>query len=146
MVSKEYSEALVEVLEILNMLEDEDLKKIPTEIIDFYENYKSLTYNPHIEFNGDISSLNLKDKTKEILAGLYIDYLCDSEEEKQDYMQKLKKQEAAYEKHLMESYNPDKLFQSSQIPENNSEKSITVIEKENIVKKILNKKKRLFKK
>ena len=82
MVEAEYSEATVEVLAILDFLEDEDKKKIPNEIIEFLEKNKSKTYNPNIKYEENIDDLKLKKKTKQILAGIYLDYLCDDKEKK----------------------------------------------------------------
>lgn len=99
MVTKEYSEALVEVLEIINCLDESERKKIPDEIIKFYKENKSTTYKPILDLNGDnISNAILKNKTREILAGIYIDYLCDNENQKKEYIKELHKTEYGYEK------------------------------------------------
>lgn len=83
MINTEYREALVEVLEIINHLEEDEKSKIPSEIVEFYEKNKSKTYIPNINFEEeDISKYNIKNKTREILAGIYIDYLCDDEKKK----------------------------------------------------------------
>ena len=98
MVTKEYSEALVEVLEIINCLDENERKKIPDEIIKFYEENKSTTYKPILDLNSDnISNAILKNKTREILAGIYIDYLCDNEDQKKEYIKELRKTEYGYE-------------------------------------------------
>lgn len=105
MVTKEYSEALVEVLEIINCLDDNERKKIPDEIIKFYEENKSTTYKPILDLNSDnISNAILKNKTREILAGLYIDYLCDNENQKKEYIKELHKTEYGYEEAKQTEY------------------------------------------
>lgn len=43
-ITKERRIAYVEVLEILNYVEEEYVKKIPIEIISFFENNKSIDY------------------------------------------------------------------------------------------------------
>ena len=45
MINTEYREALVEVLEIINHLEEDEKSKIPSEIVEFYEKNKSKTYS-----------------------------------------------------------------------------------------------------
>lgn len=98
MVTKEYSEALVEVLEIINCLDENEKNKIPNKIIKFYEENKSTTYKPILDLNSDnISNAILKNKTREILAGIYIDYLCDDENQKKEYIKELHKTEYGYE-------------------------------------------------
>lgn len=99
MVTKEYSEALVEVLQIINSLNDGEKNKIPPEIIKFYEENKSSTYKPIIDLTpNNLDKAILKNKTREILAGIYLNYLCNDEEEKKEYRQELRKTEYNYEK------------------------------------------------
>ena len=63
MINTEYREALVEVLEIIDHLEEDEKSKIPSEIVEFYEKNKSKTYIPHINFEEeDISKYNIKNK------------------------------------------------------------------------------------
>jgi len=90
MVNLEYSEAIVEVLGILQYLEEEEKSKIPNEIFEYFEKNKSKTYNPNIKYEEDINNLKIKEKTRQILAGLYLDYLCP-EEEKKEYGKRFRK-------------------------------------------------------
>ena len=54
MINTEYREALVEVLEIINHLEEDEKSKIPSEIVEFYEKNKSKTYIPNINIEEGI--------------------------------------------------------------------------------------------
>ncbi|MBO5349557.1 MAG: hypothetical protein J6A89_07055 [Clostridia bacterium] len=147
MISTDYSEALVEVLEILNYLDDEERKKIPDDIIKFYEENKSKTYIANIPYEEDVSKLKLKDKTREILAGIYLDYLCVDENEKKEYIKKLRQQKYKYEQSLKENYKGKKLFETPKEEIDNTSSQELIIEiKENIFTKILNKLKSLLKK
>lgn len=111
MVSNEYSEAAVEVLGILNELDENDFKKIPKKIIEFLEGNKSNTYNPNIDYSADVNDINLKEKTKEILAGIYLDYLCP-DDKKQDFMDNIRKNEAKYQEYASEVYNSNDIFKN----------------------------------
>lgn len=147
MVSIEYSEAAVEVLGILNELEDKELKKIPQNIIDFFENNKSKTYNPDIDYTESVEKLSLKEKTREILAGLYLDYLCP-EEEKQEYINKLRYNDIKYQEKLKEQYNVDNIFNNRKISNTRIEiekNALTIAKKENFWIKIIKKLKNIFK-
>lgn len=146
MAETDYNEALVEVLEILNFLEDEDRKKIPDDLIKFFEENKSKTYVANITYEEDINKLNLKDKTRQILAGLYLDYLCTDENEKNEYKKVLRNQKYKYEENLKENYSGNNLFENDKSTPVSSDKQLTVIKKENIFAKIWNKLKSLFKK
>lgn len=82
-MSAEYRQALNEVLKVLEFIEEDLYNKIPKEIITFYEANKSLTYEPDITFCEDVNNLNISQKAKEILAGLYLDYMADDEEKQE---------------------------------------------------------------
>lgn len=143
MVSVEYREAAVEVLGILEYLEEIDKNKIPKEIIEFLEKNKSKTYNPEINYWDDIESLNLKKKTRQILAGIYIDYLS-SEEEKKEYIDKLRKNEMRYQEKLKEKYDVNNIFKKRDTEVQHS-KEIIIIKEEKWFTKIINKIKSFFK-
>ena len=53
MVSVEYSEAIVEVLEILEYSDDNIIEKIPKSLIEFWQRNKSQTYTPNLDHNKD---------------------------------------------------------------------------------------------
>ena len=82
MANIEYSEAIVEVLEILEYSDDNILEKIPKKLIKFWKRNKSKTYKPNLDHDKSISEMNLKDKTKSILSMIYLNYLFNDEESK----------------------------------------------------------------
>ncbi len=144
MVSVEYSEAIVEVLGILQYLEDKEKNKIPHEIFEYFEKNKSNTYNPDLQYEENVNNLKIKEKTRQILAGLYLDYLCP-EEEKQEYIEKLRKNEVIYQEKLKEKYNGDNLFKNRKPEEKNSE-YIALMKKESFLARILKRVKNVFNK
>ncbi len=151
MINTEYREALVEVLEIIDHLEEDEKSKIPSEIVEFYEKNKSKTYIPNINFEEDISKYNIKNKTREILAGIYIDYLCDDEKKKSEYIKKLRNNEYNYEEKKKKSFNQNTIFKNKQTQDLKNEqiqdtKSMIKVEKQGWFSKILNKIKKILKK
>lgn len=152
MVSVEYSEAAVEVLSLLDELVEEDYKKIPDDIIYFLESCKSETYVPDIDFSAPIEELVLKEKTKEILARIYLDYLCP-ESEKDAFISKIRENNQKKQEELREKYNPDDLFKNKKTEisnnisnnENNVSNELPVTKKQNIFVRFFNKIKNLFK-
>lgn len=109
MVSISYSEAAVEVLDILNNTEREYVEKIPKSFLDFLENNKSKTYKSEIDHTKEIKDMNLKSKTHAILGLIYLKYWAD-EEEKIRFEQKIKQNEKIYQEELDKKYNYKKLF------------------------------------
>ena len=51
----------------------------------------------------------LKDKTRDILAGIYLDYLC-KESEKQKFIDTIRKSALKYQEKIKEQYKTENLF------------------------------------
>ena len=112
MVSVEYSEAIVEILDILNNSDETIYNKIPKKLIEFWQRNKSETYKPNLDHSKKLTEMNLKEKTKSIIAMIYLNYLCD-EDEKKETILILKNNENAYQKEIREKYNPDNIFKNT---------------------------------
>ena len=148
MANIEYSEAIVEVLEILEYSDDNILEKIPKKLIKFWKRNKSKTYKPNLDHDKSISEMNLKDKTKSILSMIYLNYLCNDEESKK-IKSIINHNEEIYQTELVKNYNSQYLEKEKNIAniinKNTKSTSITIIEnKESIFKKIINRIKRFF--
>ena len=148
MANIEYSEAIVEVLEILEYSDDNILEKIPKKLIKFWERNKSKTYKPNLDHNKSISEMNLKDKTKSILSMIYLNYLCNDAEAK-EISSIINHNEEIYQTELIINRNSQHLEKVQNtintINENKKSTSITIIDnKESIFKKIVNRIKRFF--
>ena len=148
MANIEYSEAIVEVLEILEYSDDNILEKIPKKLIKFWERNKYKTYKPNLDHNKSISEMNLKDKTKSIIGMIYLNYLCNEEETK-EISSIINHNEEIYQTELIKKHNSQHLEKvqnkTNTINENTTSTSITTIEnKESIFKKIVNRIKRFF--
>lgn len=146
MVSVEYSEAIVEVLEILEYSEESIIEKIPKDLMEFWQRNKSTTYKPDLNHNKSINEMNLMKKTRSIITMIYLNYLCD-DDEKDNIKLILKDNEEKYQKELKEKYNPNNIFtknnQNLNLKVENNENEVTnnvamVEYKETIFKKIIN--------
>lgn len=150
MVSVAYSEAAVEVLDILEHTKKEDVNKIPKKFIEFLENNKSKTYISNLDHTKTIKEMNLKPKTQALLGLIYLKYWAN-EEEKIEFRKKAQANESNYQKELNEKYNPDNLFKNKNavnIEKNETiqQTSLVEIKKEKIMQKIISKIKEMFKK
>ncbi len=148
MVSVEYSEAIVEVLDILNHSEEEIIEKIPKKLIDFFEENKSNTYKSNLDHNKTLEQMNLKKKTRAIITMIYVNYLCDNNERK--YIEKILQQnEIKYQEELKKKYNVNNLFRErkqEEIDDVNENETAMLEYKKSTFKKIIMKIKKLFKK
>ena len=103
--------AYSEIYEILNLMEDEDKERVPQEVRDFFEEQRMKEYKPKIRTDIPLTEQNLRRETVVLLTILVINYWCDSEEEKQSFINELEKNEKV-KKELQEKYNPDNLFKN----------------------------------
>lgn len=103
--------AYSEIFEILNLMEDEDKKRVPQEVRDFFEEQRMKEYKTKIRIDIPLTEQNLRRETVVLLTILVINYWCDSEEEKQSFIDELEKNEKI-KKELQEKYNPDNLFKN----------------------------------
>ena len=148
MFSNEYGEAAVEVLDILDNTNKADVDKIPKNFIKFLVEIASEDYKVNLDHSKLISEMNLKEKTKEILGVIYINWWCDKKD-KENYIKQIKELEIKSQKEIREKYNPNKIFENKKkIQEYTNEtkvdtvqnKTVTIVEhKENILKRIWNK-------
>jgi len=144
--------AYSEVDEILNLLEKEYRDRVPEKVRNFFKEAKMPDYNPKIEIGKPLTEQNLKRETMVLLAILNINYWCDSEQEKQEFIDEMAKNEQE-KKELEERYNPDNLFKNKKNNDISTEnivepQNVSLVEykKQGIFKRILEKITRLFKK
>lgn len=144
-MEKESQLAYAEVDAILNMLETEAVEKIPLKVREFFKNEKDKKYIPKFSENFfDIDNIELMRETICLLTILDINYWCETEEEKQLILNKLKDNDRIKEEEVKERYNPDNIFKRKDKENENiniNPENVALIEykEKSIFKKILNK-------
>lgn len=138
----EYSEAAVEVLDILNHTNKEDVQRIPQSFIKFLTDISSKNYKAKFNHEQPVNGFNLRKQTKELLGFIYITWWSDKEEH-QKYKNIIHENNIKKEK-IKETYNVNDIFKNKKENktiqnENVMEKNIVEYKKENIFKKFLNK-------
>ena len=141
----EYSEAAVEVLEILNHTNKGDVARIPQSFIKFLTNISSKSYKVKFNYEQPINGLNLKKQTKELLGFIYITWWCDKED--REKYKKLIHESNIKNEEIKEKYNVNDIFKNKKENqehkiiqnENVMKTSIAEYKKENIFKRVLNK-------
>ena len=103
MFSNEYGEAAVEVLDILDNTNKADVDKIPKNFIKFLVEIASEDYKVNLDHSKLISEMNLKEKTKEILGVIYINWWCDKKD-KENYTKQIKELEVKRQEEIKEKY------------------------------------------
>lgn len=147
MIEAKYSEAAVEVLDILNYTDKEDVKKIPQSFINFLTEIANKNYKANFNHNGPISGLNLRKQTRELLGFIYITWWCN-EKDRNKFKSIIRSDNSKVVKtEKIENYNIDDIFKnkkelkSNVVTQNVATEEISMIEykEENIFKKIINK-------
>lgn len=147
----EYSEAAVEVLDILNHTAREDVELIPQSFIKFLTDISSKNYKVQFNHEQPVNGMNLRKQTRELLGFIYITWWCNKED--RDKYKNLIHEGNIKKEEIREQYDANDLFKNKKETEkviNNQEeseqeKSITEYKKENIFKKFINKILKFFK-
>ena len=79
-MTNEYCQALAEVSEILKYKKKEVRDKISHKFLEYIENNKDKEYKITLEENKNLLEQNIQPETKEIIALIYRDYICEPEE------------------------------------------------------------------
>ncbi len=143
MITKELSEAAVEINSIFDNMTTETLKQIPKNFRDFFKKISSETYSFQYDKSKSLDEQQLLPKTKGLLALIYRDYLCD-EIEKQKYIENCNKVLETIEQQKYEMYNPNNIFKEKNNMQQKEEILPIVYKPESLIRKILNKIKNIF--
>lgn len=136
MVNVEYSQAIAEVLDILEHTKKEDVNKISPAFMQFLKENCSEEYKPNLDHYKQIKDMNLKEKTIGILCVINSKFWCTNEQRKK-FDKKLNENEMKYQRELIEKYNPDKLFENKAKKVEIEKNSISIVQyKESIFSKI----------
>jgi len=127
--------ALTEVYEVIIMLEKKDLEKIPNKIIETIKLNKDSEYDVNLQ---DIEDGKMLPDTVKILSTLYTYYLANEEEKNIIFKLVNAKQEL-----IIADYP---IFRKRKIDmnEENKERSLVVVKKDNFFKRILHKIRKFF--
>lgn len=151
-MKQEYMEAFTEVNEIIKMMPEELVNKIPNKFREMIEDERDKGYVPNVQ--EPLEKCKLKNETIIILGLIYRDFLCSPEERKrlqEKDAKELAEVQKAIEKENREKYNPDDIFknrrqsntdQTQQSQENNS---MIAVKEEKWYQKIFNIIKGIFK-
>ncbi len=147
---EDYAKAYTELLEILKYFSKESLEKLPKENIEMYNLEKDKSYNFTYNKELELDEQNISKLTIILIANLYIQYLA-SDEERNAIKERDKKELEFLENQKREMYNPDKIFENRKEVrvkdnienidkiEQNENVSLSVVKKQNIFIKIIEK-------
>ena len=138
------TEIYSEVYQVLNLLGNEYIDKLPNSLFNLLKEKRNVNYNPQYTEDIPLNKQNIKKESIAIIALIHLNYWCEDEKEKYELKQILKNNENKYQQELRNKYNPEDIFKKNN-PENIVENQTSIIEyKEPLYKKFINKIKSLF--
>lgn len=114
-IKSDQAYAYAELLEVLSLMEEEYVNRIPKKLLNVFETNKASNYSNHINAEIPLEEQEISEKTSALLAMLMLNYWCDSEEQKQNLKNTFEENERKYQKELKEKYNPDNIFKKDNL-------------------------------
>ena len=136
-----------EVYQVLNLLGNEYINKLPKSLLKMLEEKRDINYEPKYTEDIPLNEQAIKNETLSIIALLYLNYWCENANEKNELIQMFKNNEDRYQEELRKKYNPEDIFKNKREIKNEEqieEKSLIVIQEEKWHQKVFNLIKRLF--
>lgn len=114
MVNERYGIAMAETLHYLKGISQDDINKIPDKFITFLKNNASQNYECKFDYKRPLKELNLKNETRGLIAMICLNYWCETEGQKNSFIEHLNKNEKKYQEELREEYNIDDIFKKKE--------------------------------
>ena len=133
-----------EVYEILSILGDNYIEKIPVKLYQLIDNSRDNNFFPKYSLDKPFYEQGVSKKSISIIALLHLNYWCNSEDEKNELRHLLNKNEKNLQEELRAKYNPENIFKKNQVyPENNM--ALIEVKKEKKINRIINFIRKIFK-
>ena len=110
-----YKIAMAELLYYLKGIRKEDIAKIPQKLMVFFLENASKDYKCKFDYNKPLNQLELQEETKGLIAMICLNYWCETNEQKKNFIRNLNKNERKYQEQLREKYSPDNIFKNQTI-------------------------------
>ena len=148
-ITSNYKNAFAEVYEILNLLDKEEYKKIPQDVINVIETNRNCEYNYHINNEIELCKQPMLTETKAILYNIFRDYLS-TQNQRQKIIEIQNIEREKLEETKRARYNSKDIFKRRE--ENKMYNidtkicnQIIIEKKESFIKKLIRKLKNIFK-
>lgn len=133
-----------EVYQVLNLLGNEYIDKLPNRLFNMLKEKRDISYKPQYEKDISLNKQNIKKEALAIIALLHLNYWCENEKEKLELKQIFKNNEDRYQNELRINYNPENIFKKHK-QENIVQNQVSIIEyNPSLFKKVIIKIKSMF--
>lgn len=138
---KETRVAYAEIISFINLLPQDKQEKIPKNIIEYFKEEMDKDSKRELTTDIPLENQNLKNATWDLIAILYLKYLCEDEEEKKELEQIYAENERKYREEIKEKYNPEKILENREkkhTEQQDEVKNLPIeVKKENFIQKII---------
>lgn len=118
MVNERYRKAMSETLHYLKGINQDDIIKIPNKFIQFLKENSLQNYECNFDYKKPLKDLNLMDETRGLISMICLNYWCETEEQKNNFIKHLNENEIRYQEELKEKYNVDDIFKNANKSQN----------------------------
>ena len=135
-ITKSTRIAYAEIDSFIELLPRAEKEKIPSKLKQYFKDEKDKETPKKLSVDIPIEKQNLQEETWNLIAMIYLKYLCEDEEEKKELEQIYDENEKKYREEMKEKYNPEKIFKErdkQQVIQNLPIK----VQKESIIQKII---------
>lgn len=110
MINERYRIAMAETLHYLKGVSQVDINKIPKKFMSFLKDNAYHNYECKFDYTKPLNELTLKNETRGLIAMICLNYWCETEEQKNSFMNHLNENEKRYQEYLQVVFNSDDIF------------------------------------
>lgn len=139
-ITKSTRIAYAEIDSFIELLPKEEKEKIPNNLIKYFKEEKDKETVKKLSLDISLEKQNLQEDTWNLIAIIYLKYLCEDEEEKRELEQIYDENEKKYLEEIKEKYNPEKILENRGKKNivQQEEKNLPIkVQKESIIQKII---------
>lgn len=124
-ISAEQSYAYAELLEILSFLNKKFIEKIPSKMMNIFNQNALTTYENHLDISIPIHEQSISKKTAALIAVIALKYWCESDEEISILKEVIAENDKKFEAAQKEQFNPDNIFDKPKVEKIDQVETIT---------------------
>lgn len=139
-ITKSTRIAYAEIDSFIELLPKEEKEKIPSKLKQYFKAEKDKETTKKLSMDIPIEKQNLQEETWNLIAMIYLKYLCEDEKEKKELEQIYDENEKKYREEMKEKYNPEKILENRGKKNivQQEEKNLPIkVQKESIIQKII---------
>lgn len=139
-ITKSTRIAYAEIDSFIELLPKEEKEKIPSKLKQYFKAEKDKETTKKLSMDIPIEEQNLQEETWNLIAMVYLKYLCEDEKEKKELEQIYDENEKKYREEMKKKYNPEKILENRGKKNivQQEEKNLPIkVQKESIIQKII---------